>query len=59
MIKKKKCYRVQVGPWKDGLLSNCMPKKEAEALKHFIYNGWVSPEVITDVEAKKRRKRFG
>ncbi len=33
----KRCYRVQVGPWKDGLLSKCMPKKEAEALRHFIY----------------------
>ncbi|GAG07124.1 unnamed protein product [marine sediment metagenome] len=59
MIKKKKCYRVQVGPWKYGLLSKCMPKKDAEKISHWIDNGWLRAWVLSGSEATERRKRFG
>lgn len=54
----KKCYRVQVGAYKLGLMSKCMTKKAADNLQHFLTQGWVTGEVITGAEAARRKKRF-
>ncbi len=54
----KKCYRVQVGAYKLGLMSKCMSKKKAETTRNRISQGWLIGEVITGAEAAKRKKRF-
>ena len=55
---KKKCYRVQVGPWKYGLISKCMIRKEADKVSHWINNGWLSSESLSPKKILARRKRF-
>ena len=48
---KKKCFRVQVGDAKLGLISKCLTKKDAEMIGRMINQGgmyvWVNGKMVT------------
>jgi len=64
MVKRKACYRVQVGDLYFGLVSKCLTKKEAEWMQGKIDKGEILSWVLTPSESPfpsmvLKKKRIG